>query len=361
MPSLDFETEKADFRQYYDTNHAMLVYAKESFITLVNALVTNDGSIAIKEIEGRVKEKEECIKKFNQKYRQQLETDQTPYSIKDHISDLLGLRIICLYEDQIEHINKIIAEHFEIIQITDKSAALENTDGSFGYKGLHMDIRQGPERRAMPEYARLADLNFELQIRTIIQDSWSVLDHKIQYKKSIPPKLKRRINTLAALFELADREFREIREATQVELQKAQDEPDEPEVINQVQEPVTSHLPSTASSTDELNAFTFLKIAQHFFHDFVFEAHKVDGFVEEIVTSEPGITRAIFNKYMKHNIAKVKRYQTYFEHKFPDTLYPYTVIRHCLYLGEPAFFSKMLTNIARERFEEWLNTPAIEG
>ena len=48
---------------------------------------------------------------------------------------------------------------------------------------------------------------FELQIRTIIQDSWSVLDHKIKYKKSIPGQLKRRINVLSALFELADREF----------------------------------------------------------------------------------------------------------------------------------------------------------
>ena len=42
--------------------------------------------------------------------------------------------------------------------------------------------------------------NFEIQIRTITQDSWSVLDHKIKYKKSIPSSLKRRINTLAALF-----------------------------------------------------------------------------------------------------------------------------------------------------------------
>ena len=64
--------------------------------------------------------------------------------------------------------------------------------------------------------------------RTIIQDSWSVLDHKIKYKKSIPGSLKRRINVLSALFELADREFRQIRDATAAELLQAPDETAEP-------------------------------------------------------------------------------------------------------------------------------------
>ena len=67
---------------------------------------------------------------------------------------------------------------------------------------------------------------FELQIRTVVQDSWSTLDHKIKYKKSIPAALKRRINTLAALFELADREFRQVREETELQIEMAAAEPE---------------------------------------------------------------------------------------------------------------------------------------
>ena len=63
-------------------------------------------------------------------------------------------------------------------------------------------------------YAIRSYYAFEVRIRTVIQDAWSVLDHKIKYKKSIPNDLKRRINILSALFELADREFKEIRNAT---------------------------------------------------------------------------------------------------------------------------------------------------
>ena len=74
----------------------------------------------------------------------------------------------------------------------------------------------------MREYQRYSNLRFEVQIRTIIQDAWSVLDHKIKYKKSIPLNMKRRINTLAALFELADREFFSIRQETDNVVQKCQ-------------------------------------------------------------------------------------------------------------------------------------------
>jgi len=66
----------------------------------------------------------------------------------------------------------------------------------------------------MREYQRYAELRFEVQIRTIIQDAWSTLDHKIKYNQSIPLDIKRRINTLAALFELADREFFSIKKQT---------------------------------------------------------------------------------------------------------------------------------------------------
>jgi putative GTP pyrophosphokinase len=43
---------------------------------------------------------------------------------------------------------------------------------------------------------------------------------RLSTRNPFPTRLKRRINTLAALFELADREFREIRDATFEEIAK---------------------------------------------------------------------------------------------------------------------------------------------
>jgi ppGpp synthetase/RelA/SpoT-type nucleotidyltranferase len=328
--------------------------AKDSFIILLNALVTHAGNITISKIDGRVKEKEECIRKFNRKYRTELEAKSEHYSIQNHITDLIGLRIVCLYEDDIEKIRSVLVGHFDIIEVTDKIAMVENTEGSFGYKGLHLDLRLNATRTILPEYTPYAAFAFEVQVRTIIQDSWSVLDHKIKYKKSIPNRLKRRINTLAALFELADREFREIRESTEEEIQKAGAAVDTTEV--EQDEPVAEATSSIASKgPTKLDAFSFLRIAQHFFEEYEFEPRKVDGFTQEVSGLEPGITRGKFNLYMRKGIARVKRYQAYFENKAgPDKLNPFTIIRHCLYLGKPDVFNNMLTNVARDNFDAWL-------
>jgi putative GTP pyrophosphokinase len=352
MSSLDFETEKQRFRDYYNENHGLLDGAKNSFITLVNSLIRSSSDIALSKIEGRVKDRDECVKKFSRKYRTPLETEGREYQIIDHISDLIGVRVVCLYEDDIEKIKELLCAHFEVIDITDKIAQIESTENSFGYKGLHLDLKLNEQRKLLPEYSKFNEFSFEVQIRTIIQDSWSVLDHKIKYKKSIPNKLKRRINSLAALFEVADREFREIRTATEESI-NAEDLT--PEQISQESDQIEAGQVEQKYKAHILNAFSFFKIANHFFNDFEFEPHKVDGFTEEIVSLKPGISRGKFNFYMRENIATVKKYKLFFEKEFSaDTLNPYTIIRHCLYLGDKEIFAKLLTNQATETFENWL-------
>ena len=81
---------------------------------------------------------------------------------------------------------------------------IEETESEFGYKGLHLDLKLDDERKILPEYVGFGDQQFEVQIRTIVQDAWSEVDHKLKYKKEIPSDIKRRIYRLAALFELAD-------------------------------------------------------------------------------------------------------------------------------------------------------------
>ncbi len=270
------------------------------------------------------------------------------------------MRIVCLYEDEIEAVKDLIHKHFKVLSVTDKIAQIEGTENSFGYKGLHLDLKLNDDRLGLPEYRVYGSIPFELQIRTVVQDSWSILDHKIKYKKSIPGRLKRRINTLAALFELADREFREVRDATLAEIKRAEAETEDVDLEDSpAQEPVVEDLDIGTSDVEPkqyapLNAFRFLKIAKHFFPGFDFEAHKVDGFAAEIIRCKPGISRGKFNFYMKENIAEVKKYQAYFEASNPgDTLNAYTLIRHCLYAGDPDIFSSMLNNISRESFERW--------
>lgn len=359
MPSLDFESEKISFREYYDKNLIHFDQAKEAFLTLINCLLASDG-LSIVSANGRVKDREESIRKFTRKYQSKLEEENIQYEIRDHITDLIGLRLVCLYEDDIDRIGEFARNHFNVIDVTNKTDEIEKTENSFGYKGLHLDLKMNDDRADLPEYRMYSGYQFELQIRTIIQDSWSTLDSKIKYKKSIPSSLKRRINTLAALFELADREFREVRDQTAIQIEIANDEP-EPEGINEEKNVGTLHL---LNETDEverghfapLNSFRLLRIARHFFPDFEFDEKKVDGFTTEIIEREPSISRGKLNHYLRSNIGLVRRYRAKFlESGKGDSFNAFTEMRHALYAANPENFQSMLTNLARISFDAWCN------
>jgi ppGpp synthetase/RelA/SpoT-type nucleotidyltranferase len=353
MPSLDFEAEKAAFRDYYDDNAPRLDQAREAFLTLLGSLLAH-GNLAVAAATGRIKDREESIKKFTRKYQGALEESATPYAIKDHITDLIGLRLVCLYEDEIEPMGEFVRRHFNVIEVSDKTAEIEGTENSFGYKGLHLDMMLDAERAAMPEYQLFAPYRFELQIRTIIQDSWSTLDHKIKYKKSIPGSLKRRINTLAALFELADREFRQVRDETELQIEKASAEP-EPEVQEPAAGPTREADEIVRRQYAPLDAFRLLRIARHYFPKVEFEPKKVDGFTAEVIEREPKISRDTFNGYLRSQLPDVRRYKADFlASGRGEKFNAFTEMRHALYAANPETFAGMLTNVARDSFDAWL-------
>lgn len=333
MASLDLEKEVESFYKYYLDNYKVLELAAEYYRSLLNSLVSDD--CEIQSISYRVKEKEECVSKFKRKYLKPLEDANHEYEIREHITDLLGLRIVCLYESEINKIRTILEQNFKVVEVTDKIKTLESTDNQFGYKSLHIDLKLNDERKKLPEFKKFADIRFEVQIRTIIQDAWSVLDHKIKYKKSIPADLKRRINRLAALFEIADDEFYNIKLGTSEfeEKVKTETKPDEP-----------------------LNVLSFLATVVPAFPTYQFLIYKADGFVHEILFQDESISQAELSKSLNDNLNAVIKFNSDIITLSPaNYLNPYTMIRHCLYLTDKEKFGKLLFQVQAKRFEEWIS------
>ncbi len=315
-------TKEQDFRDYYIGNIEFLNSALSSCVNLIKSLLKDQ--IQIENITFRVKNIEECINKFNRKYVTNIPIN-TNYNIKDYITDLLGIRIICLYIDDISNIQSIIEENFEKIEITDKTAIIEKTDDKFGYKGLHLDIKLNNNRINLPEYSVFKDLKFELQIRTIIQDAWSVLDHKINYKKNIKQPSKRKINRLSALFEIADEEFMNIRKET----------------------------------TDK-DVFEFISTVRKFFPFYNFTEYVVSIFVKKIKEiKEISPTFIITDLYdsLENNITLIT---DYFEKNNPISN-PFEKIRHIIYLSNKNDFKLMLSEIELKNFNDWLSQNNISS
>ena len=352
MASLDFEQEKRVFRTFYETNQKQFVAAKNAYIDSIRALIRQFDVAEVTKIEGRVKDPEECIKKFQRKYQSKLEADEQPYEISDFISDLVGIRIVCLYEDQVSLVSELLQQHFKTLNVTDKTTAVESTEDSFGYKGLHLDLALNAQMASLPKHLPHAECCFEVQIRSLIQDAWSRLDHKIKYKKSIPVDLKRRISVLSALFELADREFKEIRNATADLMQQATVAP-----ISEAPDdtPQAPGQPATAVSSRAVNAFNFVRVAGHFFRDFKFEDHKVDDFVQDILEHDSRFQRSDLHKSLFENLKIVREYREQVLTENPDRNFsPYGSIRHCLFLLDQEKFVRILSRRNRERFAGWL-------
>ena len=99
---------------------------------------------------------------------------------------------------------------------------------------------------------------------------------------------------IRSYYELADREFRDIRNATQALL---------------CQEPAEAADEPAAVGGRGITAFSFLRVAGHFFRDFAFEDSKVDNFVQEILRLHPVCRRADLHHCLLENLKLVREYR----------------------------------------------------
>jgi putative GTP pyrophosphokinase len=332
----DFDPAKREFRKYYDANIAILRDAEQSLRTQVLSLLADKPSFATPHVVSRIKAREECINKFQRKYLPRLGETKTCYAIKDHIVDLIGIRVICLHEPDIKEIALLLEEEFDVLDITDKAREVEVTADTFRYKGLHLDMALSERRKSLPAYSRFASMRFEVQVRTAIQDAWSTLDHAIKYKKQVPHELSRRINALAALFEIADREFLAIRNQIAEFTQGASLSIDEPTVDGR-----------------RSSAFEFLPVLQKHFPRFRFDDQELCGFVDDLQIPGPPMTPADLDAALTSEKSALLEYAKYqwFGHR--NSLSPLALVRHAVYLCDPAACGNLLSDTQRARFDEW--------
>jgi putative GTP pyrophosphokinase len=283
----------------------------------------------VEAVSGRTKNYEECISKFKRKYLPNINPDDSTYRISEYLKDLIGIRAICSYSEDVSEIRRSLHKYFREIEITDKSNLLEKTDDKFGYKSLHLQLVLKSRLKGIPEASKYKNIKIELQIRTVIQDAWSILDHKIKYKKSIPQNLKRRINRLSALFEIADDEFLSIKK----------------EISNE-ENKVSKRLKkgSKIEKSKTLDVFRFLFVALKYFPDYNFIEYKVDGFVQELLLQKSDFTEGELNEAIQTNQTFVDT----IEKRIKQRLNPYTKIRYCLYKSDNKRFEAILSTHQKE-------------
>ena len=330
---IDYRDKERGFREFHSEKYEFLKSGGALFRDLISSLVNDE--VPINDVLFRVKSCQESIDKFKRKYRNDLETKEEDYEIKDYITDLIGVRVICLYEEDIYKVSEILRNNFdETSSPTDKTSILEQSKNQFGYKGYHMDLVLNQQRLTFYEYGKYANIKFEVQIRTIVQDAWSVIDHKIKYKKNIPQNLERSINRLAAVFEIADQEFLRIRNETTQTLDTA----------------ITDLNQSKTLKEEPLNVFTFSSIIWNEFDNYQLAGNKIDGFVDEIKQAKSDINAGHILEAIDKYLNIIRQYSE------SSGIYmnPYTKLRYCLFLYEPKVFKHFLYPTQQKVFQKWV-------
>ena len=124
----------------------------------------------IEHIKSRIKTPESIVKKLKKNgYEVNVQ------NMVKHVRDIAGIRIICSFTSDIYLIADMITKQGDLKIISLKDYIKHPKDS--GYQSYHMLV-------SVPIYLSggFVDTIVEIQIRTVAQDCWASLEHKIYYK-----------------------------------------------------------------------------------------------------------------------------------------------------------------------------------
>ena len=133
------------------------------------------------------------------------------------LTDMIGIRIICAFLEDIAVVLKQVQGLFDVREIEQKGPA--QNFKAFEYESIHILVKIPdscfPPPSDFPSLPRLNDIVCEIQIRTILQDAWAEVEHELIYKSEFSPfdlPLRRKLASINASLTLADTIFQEIRD-----------------------------------------------------------------------------------------------------------------------------------------------------
>ena len=184
---------QAILQEYLDHLPEFQKQAMEIYVDIKDTL--NKAGLIVASIEYRVKTEDSLAGK--------LELKGAKYKSLADITDIVGLRVITYYSEDVDKVASMVDRLFDIDwdNSVDKRKLLEID--SFGYLSLHYIC----SREGFP-------YRFEVQMRTILQHAWANMNHDTGYKSGvdIPIYYRRSLSRMAGLLELVDEEFSRIRE-----------------------------------------------------------------------------------------------------------------------------------------------------
>jgi len=137
------------------------------------------------------------------------------------MEDLAGIRIICYVKSAVNEVGSIIKKDFDMNERLSHDHTKRLGEDKLGYTSKQYVVKYTKSRTELDDFKRYRDIEFEIQVRTVLQHAWAEIQHDKMYKNVLLPKqLRRRFNLVSGILEMADNEFQTLHEEAQKNLQK---------------------------------------------------------------------------------------------------------------------------------------------
>lgn len=166
---------------YRTSSASAIEFIKERLTEIGMELAGEKDRKVINQISRRIKSADSIYKKIR---RKNYPSDKTGVL---RCNDLLGVRMVCLFVDDVYEIAKRLRNQQDIHIIKEKDYIKKPK--SNGYMSLHLIIEvpvRLEENGQQRENGAVLWRKAEVQLRTVAMDFWSVLDHQLVYKKEFP-------------------------------------------------------------------------------------------------------------------------------------------------------------------------------
>jgi len=183
---------EAILQEYRDALPQCKAVAKEVYNTLKSTF--EQAGLLVAAIEYRVKSEDSLAGK--------LELKGGKYKSLADITDIIGLRVITFYTDDVDKVASAVERLFVVDWDNSVDKRKIHEIDSFGYLSLHYIC----SKEGFP-------YRFEIQMRTVLQHAWANMNHDTGYKSGVevPKVYLRNLSRLAGMLELVDEQFSLIR------------------------------------------------------------------------------------------------------------------------------------------------------
>lgn len=197
----DFKEEKVELDELKDIFNDFVEYriSYENHANFIANILRSQPMIH--SVKSRIKEPVRLIEKIIRKTdnRKKKYGDDFKFSVdnyKNEINDLIGIRVIHIFKDQWQEIHEFITRTWKVIEVT---ANVREGDTTKHFEDLNIEVRSRLSGyRSVHYLVEFYPTNerviAEIQVRTIFEEGYGEIDHRLRYSHTeIPEILKSNI------------------------------------------------------------------------------------------------------------------------------------------------------------------------